>query len=63
MEQIPEPGGRALLLQTVALFETLLGRIQSMQGEAKVLEAERDQLTLGETWFACLYSSLILTSP
>ena len=46
MEQIPEPGGRALLLQTVALFETLLAKIQTLQKEGKTLEQERDQLTL-----------------
>ena len=46
MEQIPEPGGRALLLQTVALFETLLAKIQTLQKEGKSLEQERDQLTL-----------------
>ena len=28
MEQIPEPGGKSLLLQTVALFEILLAKIQ-----------------------------------
>ena len=46
MDSIPEPGGRALLLQTVALFETLLARIHSLQAEAKEVKEERDQLTL-----------------
>merc|ERR1711892_87806 len=37
MDQISEPGGKSLLLQTVALFETLLTKIQSMTREQEKL--------------------------
>jgi len=44
MNHIPEPGGKSLLLQTVALFETLLFKIQSLKVENETLVAERAEL-------------------
>ena len=37
-------GGKSLLLQTVALFETLLFKIQSLKTENEGLAAERAEL-------------------
>ena len=45
MEHIPEPGGKSLLLQTLALFETLVTKIQSMKTENGSLMTENDRLT------------------
>ena len=47
MEHIPEPSGKSLLLQTVALFETLLAKITAMQKEQKDLQGEKEQLSHG----------------
>ena len=58
MEKIPEPGGKSLLLQvgyvnansahfllqTVALFETLLSKISAMKAAASEAEEERARL-------------------
>ena len=41
MQQIPEPSGKSLLLQTVALFETLLTKIQAMKAENEGLAADK----------------------
>ncbi len=37
-------GGKSLLLQTVALFETLLFKIQSLKAENETLAAERAEI-------------------
>jgi hypothetical protein len=37
-------GGKSLLLQTVALFETLLFKIQSLKAENETLVAERAEI-------------------
>lgn len=50
MEHIPEPSGKSLLLQTLALFETLLAKITSMKNENGTLSGENVRLT------ACLQS-------
>ena len=50
MDHIPEPSGKSLLLQTVALFETLLLKIQSMKNEKETMTEENLRLT------ACLQS-------
>ena len=44
MDHIPEPSGKSLLLQTVALFETLLSKIQSMKKENETTAAENLRL-------------------
>ena len=44
MEHIPEPGGKSLLLQTLALFETLVSKIQTLKTEAEVMSAENTRL-------------------
>ena len=44
MEHIPEPGGKSLLLQTLALFETLLSKIQTLKKEAEVMSGENTRL-------------------
>ena len=44
MEHIPEPGGKSLLLQTLALFETLVTKIQSMKTENGSLVTENTRL-------------------
>jgi len=44
MDHIPEPSGKSLLLQTVALFETLLSKIQSMKKENETMTAENVSL-------------------
>ncbi|XP_023323249.1 golgin subfamily A member 6-like protein 22 [Eurytemora carolleeae] len=44
MKHIPEPGGKSLLLQTVALFETLLARIKLMKEENQELQGEKMNL-------------------
>lgn len=44
MEHIPEPGGKSLLLQTLALFETLLSKIQTLKKEAEVMSGENVRL-------------------
>lgn len=44
MDHIPEPSGKSLLLQTVALFETLLSKIQSMKKENETMTAENVRL-------------------
>lgn len=44
MEHIPEPGGKSLLLQTLALFETLLSKIQTLKTEAEVMSGENKRL-------------------
>ena len=45
MNHIPEPGGKSLLLQTLALFETLLSKIQTMKTENETMSAENGRLT------------------
>ena len=45
MDHIPEPSGKSLLLQTVALFETLLLKIQSMKNEKETMTEENCRLT------------------
>lgn len=45
MDHIPEPSGKSLLLQTVALFETLLLKIQSMKKENETMTSENLRLT------------------
>ena len=45
MDHIPEPSGKSLLLQTVALFETLLLKIQSMKNEKETMTEENLRLT------------------
>ena len=45
MDHIPEPSGKSLLLQTVALFETLLSKIQSMKKENETMTAENVRLS------------------
>ena len=45
MDHIPEPSGKSLLLQTVALFETLLLKIQSMKNEKETMAEENLRLT------------------
>lgn len=47
MDHIPEPSGKSLLLQTVALFETLLLKIQSMKKENETMTSENLRLTAG----------------
>ena len=44
MEHIPEPGGKSLLLQTLALFETLVSKIQTLKKEAEVMSGENSRL-------------------
>jgi len=44
MEHIPEPGGKSLLLQTVALFETLLAKINILKEEGEVLAGEGERV-------------------
>ena len=44
MEHIPEPGGKSLLLQTLALFETLVSKIQTLKTEAEVMSVENTRL-------------------
>ena len=47
MDHIPEPSGKSLLLQTVALFETLLLKIQTMKKENETMTSENLRLTSG----------------
>ena len=44
MEHIPEPSGKSLLLQTLALFETLLSKIQTLKKETEVMSGENSRL-------------------
>ena len=44
MEHIPEPGGKSLLLQTLALFETLVSKIQTLKKEAELMSGENTRL-------------------
>ena len=44
MEHIPEPGGKSLLLQTLALFETLVSKIQTLKKEAEQMSGENTRL-------------------
>ena len=44
MEHIPEPSGKSLLLQTLALFETLLSKIQTLKKETEVMSGENARL-------------------
>ena len=45
MDHIPEPSGKSLLLQTVALFETLLLKIQTTKTEKETMCEENLRLT------------------
>lgn len=45
MKHIPEPSGKSLLLQTLALFETLLSKIQTMKTENETITKENGRLT------------------
>ena len=45
MNHIPEPSGKSLLLQTVALFETLLSKITSMKKENEEISTENLRLS------------------
>ena len=47
MDHIPEPSGKSLLLQTVALFETLLLKIQTMKKENETMTLENLRLASG----------------
>ena len=44
MEHIPEPGGKSLLLQTLARFETLVSKIQTLKKEAELMSGENTRL-------------------